>query len=99
MRLWLTGNLDGGSHNTFFNEPSFSWRTLEADFVAMRDRITRLKQAPKAEDALEQDVFDAVNNKAETLRKKYCRLAAFFILFKNSTKKGRSATRTTSASR
>ena len=32
VRLWLTRNLEQGSHNTFFNEPSFAWQTFESDF-------------------------------------------------------------------
>ena len=44
VRLWLTRNLEEGSHNTFFNEPRFFRQKLELDFDAMRDRITRIKQ-------------------------------------------------------
>jgi hypothetical protein len=87
VRLWLRRNLEEGKHNTFFNEPKFTWRTLESEFDAVRDRITRAKQAPKLEDTFEREVFDAIASKAEALRSKYCSLAAFFILFKNATKK------------
>jgi hypothetical protein len=87
-RLWLTFNLENGSHNTFFNDPRFSWQKLESDFDAMRHTITRIKQTPRPEDPIGQEVFDKIVGKTETLRRKYCRLVALFILFKNATKKG-----------
>ena len=46
VRLWLMGNLKQGSHNAFFNEPSFSWQAMQSDFGEVRDRITRIKQEP-----------------------------------------------------
>jgi hypothetical protein len=88
VRLWLTRNLDEGSHNTFFNEPRFFWQKLESDFDTMRDRITRIKQTPRPEDPIDREVFNKIVGMAETLRRKYCRLAALFMLFKNATKKG-----------
>ncbi len=88
VRLWLTRNLEQGSHFTFFNEPSFAWKALESDYEAMRERITRVKQAPKSEDPFDREVFEAIAHKVETLRRKYCRLAACFMVFKNATKKG-----------
>jgi hypothetical protein len=87
VRLWLRSNFEEGKHNTFFYEPTFHWETLEKEFYAVRDRITRAKQAPKSEDTFEREVFDAIASRAEALRSKYCSLAAFFILFKNATKK------------
>jgi hypothetical protein len=87
VRLWLMGNLKQGSHNAFFNEPSFSWQAMQSDFGEVRDRITRIKQEPNPEDPVERDVIKATVGKAETLRRKYCLLAACFILYKNATKK------------
>ncbi len=86
-RLWLTRNLKQGSHNSFFNEPSFSWQAMESDFADVRDRITRIKQEPNPQDLVERDIIKATVNKAEALRRKYCLLAACFILYKNATKK------------
>jgi hypothetical protein len=88
VRLWLTLNLEDGSHNTFFNDPRYFWQKLESDFDAMRHTITRIKQTPRPEDPIDREVFDRVVGKAETLRRKYCRFVALFILFKNATKKG-----------
>jgi hypothetical protein len=87
VRLSLTRNLNQGSHNAFFNEPSFSWQALESDFGEVRDRISRIKQEPNPQDPVERDVIKATVSKAETLRRKYCLLAACFILYKNATKK------------
>jgi hypothetical protein len=87
VRLWLTRNLRQGSHNAFFNEPSFSWQAMETDFGEVRDRITRIKQEPNPQDLIERDVIKVTVGTAETLRRKYCLLAACFILYKTSTKK------------
>lgn len=88
VRLWLTRNLEQGSHNIFFNEPSFAWKTLESDYETMRERITRVKQAPKPEDPFDREVLETIALKVDKLRRKYCRLAACFIVFKNAKKKG-----------
>lgn len=88
VRLWLTRNLEQGSHNIFFNEPSFAWKTLESDYETMRERITRAKQAPKPEDPFDREVLETIALKVDKLRRKYCRLAACFIVFKNAKKKG-----------
>jgi len=88
VRLWLTRNLEQGSHFTFFNEPSFAWKALEGDYEAMRQKITPVKRAPKPEDPFGREVFDTVAQKVDTLRRKYCRLAACFMVFKNANTKG-----------
>ena len=54
----------------------------------MRERIMRVKQAPKSEDPFDREVLEAIAVKVDTLRRKYCRLAACFIVFKNAKKKG-----------
>jgi hypothetical protein len=87
VRLWLRRNLEQGSHLTFFNEPSFAWRTLESDFAVMREKIAPLRQALKEESPFGHEFFESTAEKVETLRRKYCRLAASFIVFNNETKK------------
>ena len=83
IRLWLAGNRAQGSHFTFFNEPSFAWEKLQADYENARERIAPLKQG-NAKDA---NVFADVARKVDSLRLQYCRLAACFLVFKNDTKK------------
>ena len=39
IRLWLEHHRAQGSHFTFFNEPSFAWEQLQADYYNARDRI------------------------------------------------------------
>lgn len=87
LRLWLTRNRDQGPHLTFFNEPSFAWKTLEANFRKMHDQIVPLKQALKEEKGFGREFFEETASKIETLRRQYCRLVAYFIVFKNDTKR------------
>ena len=84
IRLWLAKNRAEGTHYTFFNEPSFSWDKLEADYERARRNIAPLKHALIHGDPPDlAEVAAAV----ESLRARYCRLAACFIVFKNETKK------------
>ena len=39
IRLWLERHRAQGSHFTFFNEPSFAWVQLQADYDDVRERI------------------------------------------------------------
>jgi hypothetical protein len=86
LRLWLKRNHDEGPYLTFFNEPSFAWSTLEASFTKMQGQIVPLKQALKNV-AFGPEFFEETAIKAERLRRQYCRLAAYFIVFKNETKR------------
>lgn len=82
IRMWLAKNRARGSHYTFFNEASFSWEKLEAEYDRARRSISPLKQILSRGDAL--DLAD-VAGKVELLRHQYCRLAACFLVFKNET--------------
>lgn len=83
IRMWLAKNRARGSHYTFFNEASFSWEKLEADYDRARRSISPLKQILSRGDALD---LAEVAGKVEGLRTQYCRLAACFLVFKNETK-------------
>jgi ABC-type amino acid transport substrate-binding protein len=83
IRLWLERHRAQGSHFTFFNEPSFAWEQLQADYYNARDRIVPLKRG----DVTDANIFADVAGKVEALRRQYCRLAACFLVFKNETQK------------
>ena len=83
IRLWLEHYRAQGSHFTFFNEPSFAWEQLQADYDNARDRIAPLKRG----DVTDPNIFADVAGKVEALRRQYCRLAACFLVFKNQTQK------------
>jgi polar amino acid transport system substrate-binding protein len=83
LELWLERHRAQGSHFTFFNEPSFAWEQLQADYYNARDLITPLKRG----DVTDADTFADVAGKVESLRRQYCRLAACFLVFKNETQK------------
>jgi hypothetical protein len=83
IRLWLEHHRAQGSHLTFFNEPSFAWEQLQADYDSARDRIAPLKQG-KVTDA---NIFADVAGRIDALRRQYCRLAACFLVFKNETQR------------
>jgi ABC-type amino acid transport substrate-binding protein len=83
IRLWLERHRAQGSHFTFFNEPSFAWEQLQADYYNARDRIAPLKRG----DVTDTNMFADVAGKVESLRRQYCRLAACFLVFKNETQK------------
>ncbi len=87
IRLWLDQNRADGSHYTFFNEPSFSWNKLEADYERARNLVAPLKKALNGSNGAEQNIFADVAATIETLRCQYCRLAACFIVYKNDTRK------------
>jgi hypothetical protein len=87
VRLWLTRKLEDGSHLTFFNEPSFAWPSLESDFGALRERIAKLNRVLGEESPFGREFLEVTVGKLKTLYRKYCRLAACFIVFKNETKK------------
>jgi hypothetical protein len=86
LRLWLTRNREAGSHFTFFNEPSLGWHDLENDYKKMRDQIAPL-QALRPDSGFGAEIFAETATKIEKLRRRYCRLAACFIVFKTDTKK------------
>jgi hypothetical protein len=83
IRLWLELYRAQGSHFTFFNEPSFAWEQLQADYDNVRDRLAPLKRG----DVTDPNIFADVAGKVEALRRQYCRLAACFLVFKNQTQK------------
>jgi hypothetical protein len=83
IRLWLEHHRAQGSHFTFFNEPSFAWEQLQADYDNARDRIAPLKRG----DVTDPNIFADVAGKVDALRRQYCRLAACFLVFKNQTQK------------
>jgi len=83
IRLWLEHYCAQGSHLTFFNEPSFAWEQLQADYDSARDRIAPLKRG----DVTDANIFADVAGRVEALRRQYCRLAACFLVFKNQTQK------------
>ena len=87
VRQWLMRNRAEGSHHTFFNEPSFAWQSLETSYEKMQAQITPLKQALQQQNVFGREFFEETAARIETLRRQYCRLAAFFIVFKNDTKK------------
>ena len=86
IRLWLERHRAQGSHFTFFNEPSFAWEQLQADYYSARDRIAPLKRVKRG-DVTDAYIFEDVAGKVESLRRRYCRLAACFLVFKNETQK------------
>jgi ABC-type amino acid transport substrate-binding protein len=83
IRLWLEHHRAQGSHFTFFNEPSFAWEQLQADYVNARYLIAPLKRG----DVTDANIFADVAGKVDSLRRQYCRLAACFLVFKNETQK------------
>jgi hypothetical protein len=83
IRLWLERFRAQGSHFTFFNEPSFAWEQLQGDYDKARDRIAPLKRG----EVTDANIFADVAGMVDTLRRKYCRLAACFLVFKNQTQK------------
>jgi hypothetical protein len=83
IRLWLERHRAQGWHFTFFNEPSFAWEQLQADYDNARDRIAPLKRG----DVTDTNIFADVAGKVDSLRRQYCRLAACFLVFKNETQK------------
>jgi hypothetical protein len=83
IRLWLERHRAQGSHFTFFNEPSFAWEQLQADYVNARYLIAPLKRG----DVTDPNIFADVAGKVDSLRRQYCRLAACFLVFKNQTQK------------
>jgi hypothetical protein len=83
IRLSLAQNRAEGSHYTFFNEPSFAWENLDADYASARRDIALAKQP--LDRGQVPDLKD-VATKVKALRSQYCRLAACFLVFKNETK-------------
>jgi ABC-type amino acid transport substrate-binding protein len=86
IRLWLERHRAQGSHFTFFNEPSFAWERLQANFDDARDRITPLKRGDVTHTNAAK-IFADVAKEVDLLRRQYCRLAACFLVFKNETQK------------
>ena len=87
LRRWLTRNRDEGRHLTFFNEPSFAWDTLERDFGKLHHQIVPLKHAFEEKSTFGREFFEQIASTIEKLRRQYCRLVAYFIVFKNDTKR------------
>jgi hypothetical protein len=87
LRRWLTRNRDQGPHLTFFNEPSFAWDKLERDFGKLHRQIVPLKHALEEKNAFGREFFEEIASRIEKLRRQYCRLLAYFIVFKNDTKR------------
>jgi hypothetical protein len=87
VQQWLTDKHNEQKHNTFFNEPSFSWRELEASYTEMSEQIVPLKRALGPGSGLRASIFADAAAKIENLRRQYCRLAACFIVFRNETRK------------
>jgi hypothetical protein len=83
IKLWLEHYRAQGSHLTFFNEPSFAWEQLQADYDNAHDRIAPLKRG----EVTDANIFADVAGKIDLLRRQYCRLAACFLVFKNETQK------------
>jgi hypothetical protein len=83
IRLWLEHYRAQGSHFTFFNEPSFAWEQLQADYENARERIAPLKRG----NVSDPNLFADVAGKVDSLRRQYCRLTACFLVFKNQTQK------------
>ena len=65
IRRWLEHHRAHGSHYTFFNEPSFAWEQLQADFDNARDRIVPLKRG----DVTDTNIFADVASKVDLLRR------------------------------
>jgi ABC-type amino acid transport substrate-binding protein len=86
IRLWLERHRTQGSHFTFFNEPSFAWERLQANFDDARDRIAPLKRGDVTHTNAAR-IFADVAAEVDSLRRQYCRLAACFLVFKNETQK------------
>jgi hypothetical protein len=89
IRLWLELHRAQGSHFTFFNEPSFAWVQLQADYDDARTRIGPLKRGRVRGSNISNisNIFAEIMAKVDTLRRQYCRLAACFLVFKNQTQK------------
>ncbi len=83
IRVWLEHYRAQGSHFTFFNEPSFAWEQLQADYDNARYLIAPLKRG----EVTDPNIFADVAGKIDSLRRQYCRLAACFLVFKNQTQK------------
>ena len=87
VQQWLTDRYREEKHNTFFNEPSFSWLNLEASYRDMSEQIVPLKKALGPGSGLRASMFAEAAASIENLRRQYCRLAACFIVFRNETRK------------
>jgi hypothetical protein len=81
IRMWLDQNRAQGAHNTFFSEPSFALAELQREFDNALLLITPIKGGALADGAIFRDLADRI----ETLRTRYCRLAACFLVFRNQT--------------
>jgi hypothetical protein len=82
IRRWLERHRAQGSHFTFFNEPSFAWQQLKNEYDNALVRIAPLKQG----DVSDSHIFADVATKVDALRRRYCRLTACFLVFKNETR-------------
>ena len=72
IRLWLERHRTQGSHFTFFNEPSFAWEKLQANFDDARDRIAPLKRGDVTLTNAAR-IFAGVAEEVDSLRRQYCR--------------------------
>ena len=80
LYAWLRRQ-DGPADATFFQDPSFGWSELSAEFGDIAARIGRLKDG-YAHAAME---FPDVKARVFALRKKMWRVVACYLVFKNGT--------------
>jgi len=83
IKLSLDKNRAAGVHYSFFNEVSFAWDKLDADYATACVDVARVKQ-PLGRGNV-SDVAE-VSKQVKILRSKYCKLQACFLVFKNETK-------------
>ena len=83
IRLALAENRAAGLHSSFFNEKSFAWDELDADFATACNDVARVKKLQATGES--RDVAE-VTKEVKILRGKYCKLEACFLVFKNETK-------------
>lgn len=83
IRLWLERHYRQGSHFLFFNEPNFKWQELTKDYDSARERIAGIKRGEVTKSSEIEEVAEEIGS----LRGRYCRLAACFLVYTNETQK------------
>ena len=78
MVLWLGEQSDFAAHQTFFNEPSFTWPSVNDDFHAAGLAIGSVKEGKP-----DKRSSEIAHRLADGLHKKLCRLVACFLVYKN----------------
>jgi hypothetical protein len=66
---WLERHRAQGSHFTFFNEPSFAWEQLQADYFNARDHIAPLKRGDETDAGIFADVAGTIESLASSSTK------------------------------